>query len=198
MTVWRCEIPSIGNRGVLMSIKVPIDLRDTSIAAKNRPQDDPALQRKHRMRVLLFACSPFDAQEVLRYSAGIEVAYLPSYNIEEVRTEILRFKPHLITCRADIFLNASASRPSTVVSNHSDREASGPAPLSTMLVTPRETKILAMLVQGKTNNEMAAALRLSPRTVKRTLSNLFQRFGASNRTELSNRSAMLCLHKKEI
>jgi len=50
-----------------------------------------------------------------------------------------------------------------------------------------------MLAQGKTNDEMAEALRLSTRTVKRTLSGLFERLRASNRTELTSRAAKLRL-----
>jgi|GEM_PF-3104377 DNA-binding CsgD family transcriptional regulator len=182
-----------------MSIKAPPDHADhISTAAGDGSEDNVALQTKHRMRVLLFACSPLDAQKVLKYGNGIEVAYLPSYDIEEIRTEILRFKPRLITCRADIVLTA-LSTPRLPLARP-QRNYSGvrvPGALSTMLVTPRETKVLAMLVQGKTNNEMARELHLSIRTVKRTLSALFERFGASNRTELSNRTAMLCLDKKD-
>jgi DNA-binding NarL/FixJ family response regulator len=52
---------------------------------------------------------------------------------------------------------------------------------------------LAMLSTGKTNDEIATALHLSTRTVKRTLSGLFERLHATNRTELASRAAKLHL-----
>jgi DNA-binding NarL/FixJ family response regulator len=54
-------------------------------------------------------------------------------------------------------------------------------------------KILAMLVKGQTNDEIAKALRLSSRTVKRILSSLFERLQVTNRTELAGRVAELSL-----
>ena len=50
-----------------------------------------------------------------------------------------------------------------------------------------------MLEEGKTNDEIARALHLSARTVKRTLSGLFERLEATNRTELTSRAAKLRL-----
>jgi DNA-binding NarL/FixJ family response regulator len=146
------------------------------------------------MRVLLFACDPKDAQQALRFGDRMEVAFLPSYDLEEIRHEIARFKPKLVTCRADVFLSAlSSSQPSGITPRNKQGEASVSREHATALITPRETKVLAMLAQGKTNNEMAKALRLSDRTVKRTLSGLFERLRASNRTELTSRAAKLRL-----
>ena len=54
-------------------------------------------------------------------------------------------------------------------------------------------KILAMLAKGQTNDEIAKALRLSSRTVKRILSSLFERLQVTNRTELAGRVAELSL-----
>jgi len=161
--------------------------------SESRP-DGSAAQSKHRMRVLLFACDPKDAQQALRFGDRMEVAFLPSYDMEEIRHEIARFKPKLVTCRADVFLSAhSQSQLPGITPRNKQVEASVSRDHATALVTPRETKVLAMLAQGKTNDEMAEALRLSTRTVKRTLSGLFERLRASNRTELTSRAAKLRL-----
>lgn len=153
---------------------------------------------KHRMRVLLFGCSADDAQRTLRFGDRMEVAFLPSYDMDEIRHEIARFKPKLVTCRADVFLSAFSSPQPTDVTLHNNQGEGTLSPgLPSVRVTPRELKVLAMLAQGKTNNEMAKVLRLSVRTVKRTLSDLFERLGASNRTELSSRAAGLCLLQKD-
>jgi len=153
---------------------------------------------EHRMRVLLFGCSADDTQSMLRFGDRMEVAFLPSYDMDEIWREIARFEPELVTCSADVFLSAlSSSQPPDVAIRNHQCEAGVSRALPAARVTPRELKILAMLSQGKTNNEMAKALHLSARTVKRTLSGLFEQFGASNRTELSSRVARLCLLQKD-
>jgi len=157
---------------------------------------DSGAQVEHRMRVLLFACNANDAQRALKYGDRMEIAFLPSYDMEEIRREIARFKPKLVTCSADVFLRAVASQPTSFITRkHSDPHISGG--LATAIVTPRERKVLAMLAEGKTNDEIARALRLSARTVKRTLSGLFERLRTTNRTELTSRAAKLRLVEED-
>jgi DNA-binding NarL/FixJ family response regulator len=50
-------------------------------------------------------------------------------------------------------------------------------------LTPREREVLALLVQGKQNKEIAAELVIAERTVKFHISSIFGKLGASNRTE---------------
>jgi NarL family two-component system response regulator LiaR len=50
-------------------------------------------------------------------------------------------------------------------------------------LTERERDILALLVEGKLNKEIAKALTLSPATVRVYVSNILAKLGASNRTE---------------
>jgi len=47
----------------------------------------------------------------------------------------------------------------------------------------QEQRVLALVVEGKTNKEIAAALGLSDKTVKNYLSNAFQKLGISRRTQ---------------
>jgi DNA-binding NarL/FixJ family response regulator len=169
------------------------------------------------MRVLLFACGADDARLMMIYSDRMEITYLPSYDLEEVRDEIERFEPKLVLCGADAFLKRLLSHSPSFATHSKQGESSISRGLSaefvtprnkqgedsvskeheTALVTPRETKVLAMLAQGKTNDEMAKALRLSTRTVKRTLSGLFERLRASNRTELISHAAKLHLLERD-
>ena len=51
-------------------------------------------------------------------------------------------------------------------------------------LTPREQFIINMVSQGKTNQEIAKALNIAEITVKKRLSQLYQRFGVTNRTGL--------------
>ncbi|MGD0446628.1 MAG: LuxR C-terminal-related transcriptional regulator [Edaphobacter sp.] len=148
-------------------------------------------QPKHRMRILLCACNASDAQRALKYGHSMEVTFLPSYDLEEIRREISRFKPKLITCSTNVFLHTSSFQPPNVPRPNNQSYIN--KTLATAFVTPRETKVLAMLEEGKTNDEIARALHLSARTVKRTLSGLFERLEATNRTELTSRAAKLRL-----
>jgi DNA-binding NarL/FixJ family response regulator len=49
-------------------------------------------------------------------------------------------------------------------------------------LSSQERRVLAHVVNGKTNKEIAAALRLSDRTVKNYLSNAFQKLGVNRRS----------------
>ena len=49
-------------------------------------------------------------------------------------------------------------------------------------LTCRELEVLALLVEGKENAEIAQALSISPGTVKHHLSNIFAKLNVSNRT----------------
>ena len=50
-------------------------------------------------------------------------------------------------------------------------------------LTGKEDQVLNLLVQGKTNNEIAEELFLSPGTVRFHVSNILAKLGVSNRTE---------------
>jgi two-component system nitrate/nitrite response regulator NarL len=63
--------------------------------------------------------------------------------------------------------------------------APAPGPRQTFDLTPRELEILAAVVEGRTNKEIAQRFSLSEDTVKHHLSNIFDKVGASNRVELT-------------
>jgi NarL family two-component system response regulator LiaR len=62
-------------------------------------------------------------------------------------------------------------------------ELANPAPAPGYDLTEREREILGMLVEGKTNGEIAAELTLSPGTIRFHVSNILSKLRASNRTE---------------
>ena len=66
-----------------------------------------------------------------------------------------------------------------------------PAPVGADL-TPRERQVLALLAQGRTNKQIAAALTVSSGTVRLHVSNILSKLGAKNRTE----AARLALQHK--
>jgi DNA-binding NarL/FixJ family response regulator len=52
-------------------------------------------------------------------------------------------------------------------------------------VTGREADVLRLVIAGQANKEIAAALRLSIRTVEKHVENLLRKTGARSRTELA-------------
>lgn len=51
-------------------------------------------------------------------------------------------------------------------------------------LTPRENEVLTLLAEGLTNNEIAALLSISPKTVSRHRENIMRKLNLSSRTEL--------------
>jgi len=60
---------------------------------------------------------------------------------------------------------------------------SGNGPASLVALTKTEIKVLALLGRGQSNKEIAGHLGCSVKTVKNHLNSMFQKLGASNRTE---------------
>jgi two-component system response regulator DesR len=60
-------------------------------------------------------------------------------------------------------------------------------------LTPREREVLDLIAGGSTNREIAAALHLSPHTIKEHTSSLYRKLGARNRAEAVQRAQRLGL-----
>ena len=63
---------------------------------------------------------------------------------------------------------------------------SGPAqagPVREQSLAPQEERVLALMAEGLTNKEIAAALQLSDKTVKNYLANMFQKLQISRRAQ---------------
>ena len=50
-------------------------------------------------------------------------------------------------------------------------------------LTPQEERIIALVADGKTNKEIAAAMEISPTTVKNYLHNIFEQLGIKRRSQ---------------
>ena len=65
-------------------------------------------------------------------------------------------------------------------------------------ITPRDQQVIALLVQGCSNKEIAAQLKISPRTVKQHLRTLFLRAGIRDgRKRVKLATAMLAKEQIE-
>lgn len=66
-----------------------------------------------------------------------------------------------------------------------------PQALGTLGISPRELTVLRALAAGRSNKEIAAELHVSPNTVKTHVARLFEKLGASRRTDAINRAREL-------
>ncbi len=63
------------------------------------------------------------------------------------------------------------------------RSDTAPEPMTGWTLTPRQQQVLELLVQGKSNREIAEAMGLSENTVKVHLVTIYRVLGVSSRTE---------------
>jgi DNA-binding NarL/FixJ family response regulator len=59
---------------------------------------------------------------------------------------------------------------------------------SSLRLTAREREVVALVVDGRSNDEVGAALRIGVKTVETHLKRIFERFGLRSRTELVARA----------
>jgi two-component system, NarL family, response regulator LiaR len=55
--------------------------------------------------------------------------------------------------------------------------------LLTAQLSPRELEVLTLIVEGRSNPEIAATLYLSPNTIKTHVRGIFNKFGVSDRVQ---------------
>lgn len=68
-----------------------------------------------------------------------------------------------------------------------EKETETPAPVSAVSeLTARQREILALLLQDKSNKEIARSLNISPLTVRNHISVLFRQFGVKRRKDLAS------------
>jgi DNA-binding NarL/FixJ family response regulator len=73
-------------------------------------------------------------------------------------------------------VRSAAEQPAVPAAAH---PAAGPDPLAEL--TDREREVLALLAQGSTNRQIAAALTITPNTVKKHVDHVLQKLGVSTR-----------------
>ena len=69
-----------------------------------------------------------------------------------------------------------------------DREAQGPGSAASVSFTGREQQVLNLLLDGRSNREIALSLKIEERTVKSYVTRLMRKMGVRNRTALSVRA----------
>jgi LuxR family transcriptional regulator, maltose regulon positive regulatory protein len=60
-------------------------------------------------------------------------------------------------------------------------------------LTSREVEVLRLLATGRQNQQIARELVVAPSTVKKHITHIFEKLGATNRTEATDRARQLGL-----
>ena len=149
------------------------------------------------MDVRLRGDSGVDAcREILAKCSATKVLFLTSYDdeeamltavfagaqgylLKEIGSESLLRAIHCVAAGQSI-LDPAATR--AMIDKMQTLLASGTGGGADFL-SSQEYRVLALVAQGKTNKEIAAALELSDKTVKNYLSNIFQKLRVTRRSE---------------
>jgi two-component system response regulator NreC len=84
--------------------------------------------------------------------------------------------------RGEVYLYPSLAK--LLVRGYLDQERQGDGARTTDGLTEREQEVLRYVAEGATNDEIAAALVISPKTVGRHRDNIMQKLGLHSRAEL--------------
>jgi two-component system, NarL family, nitrate/nitrite response regulator NarL len=118
-----------------------------------------------------------DVVEALRFGAkGVVMKHsLPEVLFESIRTVMAGQYWVGRECVADLIRTVRERRPET------DIETRGP----TLGLTPRERQVVAAIVVGCSNADIAQRFAISAKTVKHHLTKVYDKLGVSNRLELA-------------
>ena len=70
-----------------------------------------------------------------------------------------------------------------VIAGHRTQAAGSPIDVPCGGLSRREAEVLRLIATGRSTNQIAAALYLSPRTVQRHIANAYRKIGAHNKAE---------------
>jgi two-component system response regulator DevR len=134
-------------------------------------------------------------REILSSHAAIRVLFLTSHSDRDaiMSTVLAGAAGYLVKdIRHDALVraikDAAAGRPvidsklTAPVREEMAKLASAPASKA-MVLSPQEQRVLALVMEGRTNKEIALALGLSDKTVKNYLSNAFQKLHVTRRAQ---------------
>lgn len=100
--------------------------------------------------------------------------------------------PHTVRMALDVVVSGSIWAPRRLLSRLIDRllgaEGSGAGIFAGLQLTARERQVLDLILQARSNREIARELGIEERTVKAHVGRLMRKTGAENRIELSIRA----------
>jgi DNA-binding NarL/FixJ family response regulator len=174
---------------------------DINVLAKASDDEAPTVIRERQPDVVLLGSDMSNAMAAEHMRAVAETAPLTKMVVLATRDDPRRVK-HLLSLGAHAYMLKSATIDELlttirVVERNHDRvvlsvsrhtlerlRASGDPLLST-----REMEVLALVAEGMRNSQIAAKLFIAEGTVKRHLTNIYAKLGATSRTDAIRRAA---------
>jgi two-component system response regulator DevR len=162
----------------------------TGIAACAKHKPDVAL-----LDLRLPDGTGFDAcREILRLLPDTRVLMLTSVADDTLVDEAIRAGAHgyllkeinsrgLIQAVTDVAAGKSILDPAVTARVMQFMKAGGPAKDVLAGLSPQESRVLALIAQGKTNKEAGNEMNLTEKTVKNYLSNIFEKLHVSRRAQ---------------
>ena len=140
----------------LLDLRMPV-MEGVEVVRRIRERDPQA-------RVIILTTYDTDDEISRALKAGAKAYVLKDISADD-----------LINCIRDVLAGKSYLAPAAAA-----KLAEG---VTRVQLTPREMATLTLLADGKANKEIATALEISERTVKSHLAHLFEKLGATSRTE---------------
>ncbi|WP_207922909.1 response regulator transcription factor [Micromonospora sp. KC606] len=160
-----------------LSVARPFD--DVVVCYGHRPAAD--VRELHRtfgasMPAVLVAARSFDQEDVITAFDHGATGYLVLTQTPEfcLRGAVIA------TANGESFLSPAAA---TTLLRHMQPVAAAPAPIHSSTITPRERQIMELLATGHTITEIAGHLRLTGKTVRNNLSNIYAKLQVRRQSE---------------
>lgn len=168
-----------GAEAVALARTTPFDLAilDVSMPRMTGLQAARELSRR-REPPLILMLSMYDNEQ---YFFAALKAGACGYVLKSVADQDLVEACHAAV-RGESFLYPGVT--STLVRDYLERVRRG-EPVSGQVLTPREDEVVKLIAEGHSSKEIATALTISLKTVERHRSNVLQKLGMRDRTELT-------------
>ncbi len=152
-------------------------LMDITMPRMNGLEATRQIKQKHpEMKILILTMHETD-----QYIAGMLEAGASGYVVKAATSSELISAIRAVY-QVDVHLYPSIAR--MLVEDYMQRVKTGEEKTSYDVLTPREREVLAYVAEDKQNKEIAKLLNVSIRTVQTHRSNLMDKLGAHDRTEL--------------
>ena len=115
--------------------------------------------------------------------------------MQDIGAEIYGLAIALLFAALGVWIERQRHRPKPVRHAGKNEMGRNEKAIRALGLTTREIDVLECLRLGESNKEIARSLEISPNTVKTHLTNLYDKLGAKNRTQVVTQATELSIYK---